>query len=117
MRRIALVSAIAAALFNAAPAFAFEVQSGGIPLSAEHMGLLASRMAGPGGTAQTAGGLAAAGRPLPPWMIPHDGKAGEGPFGKPPGMGRAPDGRGSADEVQTATGRTALGKGFFAARR
>lgn len=51
MRRAALVTAFAATLFAAAPGFAFEVQSGGVPLSAAHVALLAGRMAGLGSPA------------------------------------------------------------------
>lgn len=90
MRRIALVTAFAASLFAAAPGFAFEVQSGGVPLSAEHVALLASRMAGLGGPAQQQGqqqGAPADSRRMPPWMAPRDAKAAEPAGGKASMMG------------------------------
>ncbi|WP_448192222.1 hypothetical protein [Azospirillum sp. sgz301742] len=85
MRRIALVTAFAATLFAAAPGFAFEVQSGGVPLSAQNVAMLASRMAGLGGPAQQQAG-SPGDRQLPPWMAGRDAKATEAPGGGPQQM-------------------------------
>ncbi|HYG90242.1 MAG TPA: hypothetical protein VD978_28750 [Azospirillum sp.] len=67
MRRAVLVTAFAATLFAAAPGFAFEVQSGGLPLSPQSAALLANRMAGLGGPAAQQPGTPGKSQ-LPPWM-------------------------------------------------
>ena len=111
MRRIALVTAFAATLFAAAPGFAFEVQSGGVPLSAEHVAMLANRMAGLGGPAQQPGTQqqpgASGGRQLPPWMAGGDARGAEAKnAGTQSMMGFMLGGRRGADT------QPAAGKGF-----
>ncbi|PWC38807.1 hypothetical protein TSO221_26155 [Azospirillum sp. TSO22-1] len=114
MRRIALVTAFAASLFAAAPGFAFEVQSGGVPLSAEHVALLANRMAGLGGPAQKQG-APAAGRPMPPWMAGREAAAAEPAGGKQAMMGFMLGDRRA--EAKPAAGKDLFGSKGFAARR
>ena len=109
MRRIALVTAFAATLFAAAPGFAFEVQSGGVPLSAQNVAMLASRMAGLGGPAQQQAG-SPENRQMPPWMAGRDAKAAEAPGGQQQMMGFMLGGRRGADT------QPAAGKGFAARR-
>ena len=115
MRRIALVIAFTASLFAAAPGFAFEVQSGGVPLSAEHVALLASRMAGLGGPAQQQQGAPAAGRPMPPWMAGREAAAAEAAGGKQAMMGYMLGDRRA--EAKPIAGKDSFGSKGFAARR
>jgi len=115
MRRFALVTAFAASLFAAAPGFAFEVQSGGVPLSAEHVALLASRMAGLGGPAQQQQGGPADSRKLPPWMAGRDAKAAEPSNGKNSMMGFMLGDRRA--EAKPAAGKELSGGKGFATRR
>lgn len=116
MRRIALVTAFAATLFAAAPGFAFEVQSGGVPLSAQHVAMLANRMAGLGGPAQQQAG-SPDGRQMPPWMAGRDAKATETPgSGQQQMMGFMLGGRRGAD-AKPGAGKDLFGGKGFAARR
>ncbi len=111
MRRIALVTAFAATLFAAAPGFAFEVQSGGVPLSAEHVAMLAKRMTGLGGPAQQTDTADA--RKMPPWMA-RDTKVAEPGNGQQQMMGFMLGGRRGTD-VQP--GKDPFGGKGFATRR
>lgn len=112
MRRIALVTAFAATLFATAPGFAFEVQSGGVPLSAEHVAMLAKRMTGLGGPAQQADSVDA--RKMPPWMAGRDANAAEAGNGQQQMMGFMLGGRRGAD---AKPGKDLVGGKTFATRR
>ena len=104
MRRIALMTAVVASLFVATPSFAFEVQSGGVALSPEHVAMLASRMTGMGGPAQQAG--SPDGRSSPQWMGRRDAQSGEAAGGRGAMMGFMLSGKRGAD-AQALSGGTA----------
>ena len=114
MRRFVLLTAVAACLFAAVPGHAFEVQSGGVPLSAEHVALLASRMAGLGGPAQRQD-APGDNRGMPPWMAGREGKAAE-PAGKPGQTSMMGFMLGGRSDAQPAAGKPASAKGLAARR-
>ena len=101
---LTLVAAFPAAVRSAS---AFEVQSGGIPLSAAAASMLAHRA----GTAQSTAGAV-----FPPWM--GGGRTGADAIaGGPPGMrgaGAPPQGRATG---AAAADRTAMNEELFGIRR